>query len=211
MDLIKIKQILFDEMKEKVLWGAEKSGKYYHGERVAELALKLKSYIIPDDNGEYDDIIKVAGWYHDVSHGTENHALVGAERTKTLLADHCSEWEINEIYNIIYRHDDRISDRNEFSVYAKIQQDADFIDHFGTYDIFLGFLCASRDSRTIVEEIENMQDRFKNFHMKYENELNFEISKKIYKEKIEFFRQFTERFKFENDGGIWNEKDICTK
>ena len=99
MDLEKIKQILFCEMHDKVTWLGEKSGKYYHGERVAELALTLKSYILPDDDGKHDDIIKVAGWFHDIMNGTgtDNHALTGAEKTKILLAEHCSEYEIREI------------------------------------------------------------------------------------------------------------------
>ena len=208
MDLEKIKQILFDETYEKVHWNGEKSGKYYHGERVAELALKLKTYILPDDDGNHDDIIKVAAWFHDITNGTPNHAVMGAERTKILIAEHCSEHEMREIYDILYRHDERVSDRTEFSVYAKIHQDADFIDHFGTYDVLLRFSCAIRDGMTIIEQIADMKWRYENLYKEFENVLNFEISKKIYREKIEFFRQFTERFSVEGIGGIWDEENI---
>lgn len=210
MDLEKVKQILFDETYEKVHWNGEKSGKYYHGERVAELALTLKTYILPEDDGSHDDIIKVAGWFHDITNGTPNHSFTGAEQTKLLLAEHCSEYEMCEIYDILYRHDDRTSDRNEFSIYAKIHQDADFIDHFGTYDILLRFFCASRDSMNIIEQIEDMKYRYENLYTQFEDELNYDISKKIYREKIEFYRQFTERFSIEGTGGIWNEKVICS-
>lgn len=210
MDLVEIKQIMFDEMYNKIHWNGEKSGKYYHGERVAKLALRLKTYIQPDD-GEYDNIITVAGWFHDVMNGTEEHALAGAERTKLLLAEHCSEWEMCEIYNIIYKHDDRHSDRNGFSVYAKIQQDADFIDHFGSYDILLKFFCAARDGRTVVEEIKNMREQYESLYTTFEKELNYDISKKIYRERIEFYRQFSGRFGVEGTGGIWNEEIICIR
>ena len=205
MDLVKIKQILFDEMYEKVQWTGEKSGKYYHGERVAKLALTLKKYILPDDNS-HDDIIAAAGWFHDVMNGEENHTLAGAERTKILLAEHCSEWEMQEIYDIIYRHDERIADRNSFSVYAKIQQDADFLDHLGTYDIWTRFLRVSRNRATIVEAIDGMKEWQQELDTKYEDVLNFDISKRIYREKTEFHRYFTERFSVEGTGGIWNEE-----
>ena len=43
---------------------------------------------------------------------------------------------------------------------------------------------------------------------KYENELNFALSRKIYREKIEFHRLFLERFAVEAEGVIWNESII---
>ena len=209
MDLVKIKQVAFNEMVEKVHWSGEKSGKYYHGERVAELALKLKKYILPDADGSHDDIITVAAWFHDCMHGEKEHALVGADRTKILLAEHCSEYEMREIYDIMYRHDDRYSDRNTFSVYAKIQQDADHLDHLGTNIIWTEFLCSSRNGRNIFETIDNLKEIQKLFWSSTEAQLNFDISKKICREKMEFSRLFLERFSVEGTGRIWNEKIIC--
>ncbi|MCL2772854.1 MAG: hypothetical protein FWD71_05850 [Oscillospiraceae bacterium] len=209
MNLVKIKRIAFDEMSEQVMWSGEKGGKYYHGERVAKLALTLKKYILTNDNGDHDDIMTVAAWFHDVAHGGDDHALAGAEKAKIFLADYCTEYEMHEIYDIMYRHDDRISDRDSFSVYAKFQQDADHLDHFGTHNIFTDFLYASIDGRNIVKVIENMKEWQKSLDTKYENELNFDISKKIYREKIKFFRLFLERFSVEGTGGIWNEEIIC--
>lgn len=213
MDLEKIKKILYDENYEKVHWNGEKSGEYYHGERVSALALKLRTYILPNDDGKHDDIIKVAGWFHDITKGTNNHTkgadnhnFTAAERAKILLAEHCSEYEMQEIYNIICRHDERLADRDKFSVYAKIHQDADFLDHFGTYDILVRFFCASRDGMTIIEQIEDMKSQYENRYKDFEDLLNFDISLKIYKEKIEFYRQFTERFSVEGIGGIWGEE-----
>jgi len=210
MDLVKIKQVALDEMSEKVHWSGEKSGKYYHGERVAKLALTLKKYILQDD-GKHDDIITVAGWFHDIMNGvSDNHALDGADRTKILLAEYCSEHEMQAIYEIIYRHDDRYSNRDEFSIYAKIQQDADHLDHFGIPAIWTQFLYA-HNNRVIVEAIEEMNDWQEELDTKYEHELNFDISKKIFREKVEFYRLFAERFSIEGTGGIWNEKMITEK
>ena len=207
MDLVKIKQVAFDEIAGKMSWRKEKSEKYYHGERVAKLALTLREYIL--DNSEHDDIIKVAAWFHDCMHGTDNHGLDGAERAKELLAEHCSEYEMREIYDIIYRHDDRLSDRNEFSVYAKIQQDADFLDHFGTREIWAHFLIAGHSAKSIGEMLEELKE-WRKWHeellTRVENEYNFDISKKIIREKLDFTRLFFERFSVEGTGGIWDEK-----
>ena len=208
MDLVKIKQILFDEMFDKIAWSGEKSGKYYHGERVAKLALTLKKYILPDDDGSHDDIITVAGWFHDISNGEENHALVGAEKTKVLLGEYCTEYEMREIYDIMYRHDDRFSDRAEFSVYAKLQQDADHFDHFGTYNIWMGFVRRATRGGTIIEAIEGLKECQKEFEV-YREQFNFGISTKIFDDRIEFFNDFVDRFSIEGIGGIWNEEKLC--
>lgn len=207
MDLIKLKQIAFDEMSEYIHWSGEINGKYYHGERVAKIGLTLRKYILPNDES-HDDIISVAGWFHDCVHGIENHALAGAERAKTILAEHCTEYEMNTIYEIMYKHDDRYSNRDSFPVYAKIQQDADLLDHFGSFDIWTQFIYASHKGRNVIETIEHMKEWVETISEKYEEQLNFDISKKIYKDKIEFHRYFFERFNIEGTGGIWNEEVI---
>ena len=71
------------------------------------------------------------------------------------------------------------------------------------------FFCAARDGRTVVEEIKNMREQYENLYTTFEKELNYNISKKIYRERIEFYRQFSERFGVEGTGGIWNEEIIC--
>lgn len=210
MDLVKIKQIVFDEMSEKVHWSGEKGGKYYHGERVAKLALSLKKYILPNDSGDHDDIIRVAAWFHDCMHGESgnDHALTGAERAKILLANYCSENEMREIYDIMYRHDDRHSNRDVFSVYTKIQQDADHLDHIGMNMIWNEFLCSQYNGKNVYETIEKLKDMQNLFSTVTEAELNFDISKRICRERIEFSRLFVERFSIEGIGGLYNGENL---
>jgi len=208
MDLAKIKRIAFDEMAQKVHWCGEKSGKYYHGERTAKLALTLREYVLPGD-GSHDDILTVAAWLHDIASGESDHPLKGAERAKILLAGHCTEREIREIYDIMYRHDERQSvsdaDRDEFSVYAKIQQDADFLDHLGTLNIFTNFVHLALTGKTVVDEIDRMKEWLIRLETEFEVELNFDISKRIYRDRVAFYRSFLERFAVEGAGEIWGE------
>ena len=208
MDLIKINQIACDEMSEKVHWTGEKGGKYYHGKRVAKLALELKKYILPNDGGEHDDIMTVAGWFHDCMHAENEHHLAGAERAKILLADYCSDDELREIYDIIYRHGDKHSGRDTLSVYAKIHQDADDLDHLGTSMIWIEFLLASHNGKDVFETIAKLKEMQKMFSTCTEAGLNFDISKKVCRERIEFSRLFIERFSVEGTGRIWGEESL---
>lgn len=208
MDLIAIKQLAFEEMgnKSSHSW-KEKGNKYYHGERVAKLIITLRKYILPYDDS-YDEILTVAAWFHDIMNGIEDHAKEGAKKTREVLAGYCSEYEIEEICKIISVHDDRYSDRSLFSDYTKLHQDADHLDHFGTFDVWMEFIHAVHHNRTIIDVIEWFQTTRRDQDKHYRNELNFEISKRIYDEKSEFVKSFGERLSVEGVGGIWNDKEL---
>ncbi|MDF2544242.1 MAG: hypothetical protein K0S47_3960 [Herbinix sp.] len=208
MDLPKIKQLAYD------LMGSTKShewkeigNKYYHGLRVAILALKLRSYVLPEDDS-HDDILTVAAWFHDISNGKENHAVEGAIKAREILAEYCSEYELNEICKIISVHDDRYSDRAMFSDYTKLHQDADHLDHFGTYDVWMEIVYALHHNDTIPEVIEWFQNTSRKYDKQFHAELNYDISKIIYQEKREFLHSFGDRFSVEATGGIWLEDQL---
>lgn len=208
MDLVAIKQLAFDYMgnKSSHSW-KEKGNKYYHGERVAKLIITLRQFVLPN-NESHDEILTVAAWFHDIMNGVENHAKEGARKTRDVLSKYCSEYEIDEICKIISVHDDRYSDRSLFSDYIKLHQDADHLDHFGTFDVWTEFLHAIHHDRTIIDVIEWFQTTRRSQDKHYRNELNFEISRKIYDEKSEFVNSFGERFSVEGVGNIWNEKEL---
>jgi len=208
MNLIVIKELSFEHLGNKSShpW-KERGNKYYHGERVAKLVIKLRKFIIPEDDS-HDDILTVAAWFHDIMNGIENHAKEGAKKTRELLDGYCSQYEIEEICKIISVHDDRYSDRSLFSDYIKLHQDADHLDHFGTFDIWIRFFYAAHHDETINEVIDWFQNVRSKEVDKYREELNFEISKKIYDEKSEFVRNFGNRMSVECTGGIWDETEI---
>lgn len=208
MNLIVIKELVFEHLGNKSShpW-KERGNKYYHGERVAKLVIKLRKFIIPEDDS-HDDILTVAAWFHDIMNGIENHAKEGAKKTRELLDGYCSQYEIEEICEIISVHDDRYSDRSLFSDYIKLHQDADHLDHFGTFDIWIRFFYAAHHDETINEVIDWFQNVRSKEVDKYREELNFEISKKIYDEKSEFVRNFGNRMSVECTGGIWDETEI---
>lgn len=210
MDMPLIKNVAFEIMGNRSSHVyKERGNKYYHGERVGTLALKLRSIILPDDNS-HDEIITVAAWFHDIMNGVDNHAKEGSIKTREVLLPYCSEDELNKICGIINVHDDRESGRDTFSNYIKIHQDADHLDHFGTFDIWTSFLYAMPHDQTIDDVRDWLIHGRPAENAKYRSELNFEISRKIFDEKVDFLTYFSERFSVESSGGIWSEVQLLT-
>lgn len=207
-DMTVIKQLAFDLLgnRNSHHW-KEKGNKYYHGERVANLALSLRKIILPEDDS-HDDILTVAAWFHDLMNGTEEHAEKGALKAREVLQGYCTEQELNEICGIIAVHDDRYAGRDTYSDYIKLHQDADHLDHFGTYDIWIGFAYSISLGKTIKDVIDWLSDIRPREDEKYRKELNFEVSRRIYDEKSAFVRQFSQRFRMEGTGGIWNLDEL---
>lgn len=207
MDLAAIKQLAYDTMENKSShpW-KERGNKYYHGQRVAKLALILRKHLFPGDRSQ-DDIITVAAWFHDINNGEENHSALGAENTIEILRNLCTKSELEKIYDMIKKHDDRYSDRRMFSNFQMLHQDADLLDHFGTYDIFSECINNTHHGGTILDLIDRLNNRQIEFQ-KHRDLLNFDISKYILDDKAEFARRFAERLSIEGVGEIFNEELI---
>jgi len=202
MELEKIKRIAFEQMGERSShpW-KEKGNKYYHGERVAKLALTLRKALFPDDDS-YDMILTVAAWLHDIENGSENHCERGAVKARKLLEGCCTPDEIDEICAIIAVHDKRWDDKSGFSNALKILQDADLLDHFGTYDVLMNFLYMVSHGCTLAEQIDYMLNLRPIDAEHFRSGLNFELSRIIFDEKERFMKAFCERFAIEASGEI---------
>lgn len=70
------------------------------------------------------------------------------------------------------------------------------------------FLYSAPHGQTLNDVIDWLVNERPAEDVKFRSELNFEISKKIYDEKSNFLKNFTERFKVEGEGGIWNINEI---
>jgi HD superfamily phosphodiesterase len=204
MDMVAIKQLAYVLLgnKNSHPW-KEKGNKYYHGERVASLVISLRKLILPEDDS-HDDILTVAAWFHDISNGEDNHAEVGAVNAREVLHEYCTKEELDEICTIISVHDDRYHGRDTYSDYIKLQQDADLLDHFGSYDIWMHFIYSSAHDLAFNNVIDWLVDERPKDDEKYLRELNFDISRKIYNEKSDFVKSFAERFRTEGSGQFWN-------
>lgn len=198
MNLTYIAELAAREMKGRASHKEKETGnKYFHGCRTARLAEQLAENIAY--KGTLETII-VAAWFHDICNGSENHEVSGAEKTADLLKEHYPEKEIQEIYHYISLHDSR--NKRNLSLGLQILQDADFLDHFGTFEIWNSFQYAfSKD----IPMVETAQMILQNGEQQFREEiqsLHFEISKKLYIEKKEYVIQFVKRVLLEGQGGI---------
>ena len=207
MELSQIKQIIHAEMSDKRSAPYKEIGdKYTHGERTATLALRLRQLIFPDKSN-YDRILTVAAWFHDIRNGAANHCVLGAQHTKELLVNHIEAEELNQICHIIAVHDDRNPNANYPDI-IKIHQDADHLDHFGTLDIWRCAAHTPGQDRTLKDTMEFFHDVRPTESAKWRSELHFDISKRIYDDRERYMQSFIERLTIEGAGGIWNEEMI---
>lgn len=211
MNLDVIKNIAFEQLSERSshAW-KEKGNKYYHGERVAKLALTLRKLLFPDDDS-YDDILTVAAWFHDIENGKDKHCERGAETTRALLCVYCTSDELDEICKIIAVHDQRWGDRASFTNAIKLHQDADLLDHYGTYEVLMSFLYMTAHGITLSEEVDFLKNKRPAESEYYRGLLNFELSRAFFDEKVKFMDDFTERFSIECEGELYDFERILSE
>lgn len=201
MNLERIHEIAEGELlgKRSHSW-KEPGNKFHHGERVARIALELRRAIVPEDDS-HDEILTAAAWFHDVCNGVRRHDLLGAERTRALLTGVCTDAELDEICGIIRVHDDRTRDPS-FSPWVKLHQDADHLDHFGTYDVWICILECGANNLTLPRAAQKLMERnFDELPPKRE-ELNYELSRRIFDERVACSQAFAARFAKESRGEI---------
>lgn len=184
----------------------EPGNKFYHGERTALLARRLRAGIFPGDT-EDADILTVAAWLHDLRNGEERHQELGAEDARRLLLPYCTPRELDMITRIIRRHDDRTAPRESFSRLELLHQDADLLDHFGCYDVWLYFLLGAHERMTPGDMVARMRRERETDYEYWLSRLNFELSRRIYREKVRFVASFCDRFEQELRGEVpgWDE------
>lgn len=180
--------------------GREKGFIYYHGVRVSKVAINLRKMILPEDSS-YDEILIVASLFHDVAKGIEPHGTYGSVLVKEILKDYCTEEEINKISELIYHHSLMKID-NGYSDYIKIIQDADILDHFGSIEIWNNFQYYAHTDEPMHKSIEFYDNEFDDEVKKCRELLNYDVSRKIFDDKISFVHSFVDRFKKEVAGEV---------
>ena len=206
-----IKTMVYNEMEKRRShsW-KEKGNKYYHGERVASIALKLRKYLFPD-NAEYDDALEVAAWFHDICNGEAMHNEKGAEIVKELLIPYLDEKELETVYYIIYSHDKRSPEGTDYEFYLKLHQDADLLDHYGCFDIWTEMFHMASSGENVHHMINYLQFERPCTAIAEKRLLNYDISRRIFEDKAEFLKQFADRFLEECTTGIANEEKFFGK
>ena len=198
MDINKINQLAYDNMKErKSPWFKEKGSIYFHGRRTGKLTIKLREKIFPKDDSK-DNILLVAGLFHDIGKDIKPHNENGALIASKLLKRYCSQEELKDIGNYISLHNQRGKSDNKF---IQILQDADILDHQGSIHVWVHFITNINFGLNMDDSIEYWEKNIKNDN-DVPDYLNHDVAKEIYVERRKYFNSFMERLIKENNGDI---------
>lgn len=210
MDINRIEELAFNKMrKRKAHTKREKGYIYYHGLRTAKLAIEIRKMLDEIDSTK-DNVIYAASLFHDIAKGIEPHGGNGSILVQQILKDECSHEELMEIAEIIRCHNLRNSDE-DWPRHIKIVQDADMLDHMGTMDIWLNFIYQAYDEKSVDESIEFFNDEeYESYLKECRRKLNYDISKKIFDDRVEFVNEFIRRLNIEGKGGVFN-KDLLSR
>ena len=172
---------------------------YDHGKRVSEGVISLRKAVSDDDS--HDDLLRAAAMFHDVGKGIEPHAHSGAVLVRDLLKGYATEDEVSEIARLIAVHADRHPNDEKHDLWARLLQDADLLEHYGTYDIWMCFsYYAYNGQEGIQKAADFLENELPQQAARHRELLNFEVSRHIFDEKMAFERSFTQRLLIEATG-----------
>lgn len=201
MDIEKLRQIACDNMAERRSHDfKERGNKYYHGQRVAKLALTLRPRVT--DDASKDELISASAFFHDICNGQPEHGTRGAEATRELIKDACSPEDCDAIFAIVGAHDKRVPGGGDYDFATKLVQDADILDHYGVYSIWMEFVYAIHNDKTLDGVRDYMLNVWPQVYQKDLGRLNYDVSRAILDEKAEFGDAFAARFAKEINGEL---------
>ncbi len=200
MNLEQLKKLAWETMGRRLSHPDRERGfVYYHGQRVARIAVQLRELIFPGEDS-LDEVLLVAGWFHDVGKGIEPHWEYGALLAREMLKEHCSPADLEKIVEIIGSH--TLRKQGEYPLYVQLVQDADILDHFGTVEVWLNFWHCAVRGKGVEQSLEFYADEHEQEVTSVRGLLNFPASVQIFDEKVNFVRSFVARFAQEARGEL---------
>lgn len=172
----------------------EKGFIYRHGQRAAVAVIALRRLATEDK--AHDDALRVAAMFHDVGKGIEPHARTGAAIARVELAPYLTQALLEEVAFLIGEHTNHQTD----NLWAKLLQDADLMDHFGSVEIGLSFQYGAYTENGMPETLAWYMEGFEPYAARSRQRLNFDFSRPIFDEKVGFTREFIQRLQVELHG-----------
>ncbi|HHT90382.1 MAG: HD domain-containing protein [Bacillota bacterium] len=201
MDFVMLKEKAWESMGKRQSHPDREPGyAYYHGQRVGQIALRLREKILPDQDS-YDPIILLGAWFHDVGKGIEPHWEYGALICRELLRDHVPPCKLDLIVEIVGAH--TLRKTREYPDYVRLVQDADILDHFGSQEIWLNFWHSAYRRETVEHSLQFYRDHYVEQAQRVRKLLNYRESLEFFDEKDRFVQDFVERFRRESAGELF--------
>lgn len=201
MDWIAIDELAAKLMKNRKAHKERERGfVYYHGKRVGSSAIELRKLVLPQD-GSGDDMLRLAGMFHDVGKGLSPHARFGApifiEAMKGYVDD---EALVLKCAEIISHHGDRQPEESPYDIWTQLIQDADLLDHSGSYGVWMNAQFYSYFEGCMSDGAKYHSETSEQYYQDNVGLLNFEISRKIFRDKINAEQAFFKRAAIEAEG-----------
>lgn len=211
MDFVRLNGIAEKLLKKRKAHPERERGSIYeHGQRVARLAVLLRKEIVPEDDSR-DDILRLAGMFHDIGKGIEPHAEFGAPIMLQAVRGVVSDEEAAEAARLIAAHCDRRPQEDVHDVWVRLIQDADLLDHIGTYTIWMDIQYAAYQDAGAEETAQRMEKGAEEYARHCRSLLNFDLTKRIYDDRIALYMEFVARFSAEARGRIYGEERFLGK
>lgn len=211
MDFDRLNEVALKLMKHRKAHREREAGSIYdHGQRVMKLVITLRKEILPGDDSK-DDILRLAGMFHDIGKGIEPHAAFGAPIMVQAVKDIVTDEEARAAARLIAAHCDRRPDEPAHDVWERLIQDADLLDHMGTYNVWMDIQHCAYKEMGVNEAAEFFREKAEHYASFHRTQLNFEISKQIYDDRIGFYLDFVKRFLIESQGEIWQAEEVLGK
>ena len=208
MDFEKLDAIAQHLMKRRKAHPERETGSVYdHGKRVARLIITLRKAVVPD-NDSMDDILRLAVMFHDIGKGIEPHAAYGAPIMMQAVRGLVSEREAQEAARLIEAHCDRRPDEPVHDVWERLLQDADLVDHIGTYNIWMDIQYYAHEGGGVEAEAEFLRENAENYAAHHRKQLNFPVSVRIYDDRIGFYLEYARRFQAEARGEVYRAEEV---
>lgn len=173
---------------------------YFHGKRVGTSVLELRRRIVPNDDS-WDDALRCAGMFHDMCKGIEPHPKYAVILLREILKDELTAEELQQVCELIEKHDSR-RENADHTVWQKLLQDADLLDHYGTQGVWMNFAYQCYVGQQSPQPLVEFYDgEWQKENAECLAMLNFEESRKIFNEKCAFEYSVIKRMNHECAGG----------
>lgn len=173
---------------------------YYHGKRVGNSAMELRRLLFPD-HPELDDALRLAGMFHDVGKGLSPHGRYGSVIFTEALHDIVDDKDLIAFCSdMILHHGDRQTDPSPFNISTQLLQDADMLDHSGSYGVWMCAQFYSVFDGCMTDGVKFNAETSEKYYADNVDLLNFDLSKSIFRDKIDAENAFFARAAYEAEG-----------
>ena len=198
MDLEEVNHLAKGMMKDRKSHPYQETGDaYYHGQRVACLAVELRKKVAPESEAE-DSVLIAAAWLHDGAKGLEPHNRYGAILAWEGLKGICTQRQRQQIVALIENHTKKRGPHS--SLHLKLLQDANVLDQYGSLAIWRDFWFSCYQDQPLQETAALDWNRWQEHCKKQREALHFSESQEAFDEKVIFLGGFYERLLKESRG-----------